>query len=187
MKGFGARVTSTGARSFVLNYRIGGRERRLTIGSFPDWPVAAAREQAKVLKRRIDMGEDPMASRDGARTAPTVQELADRYLAEHATRKRERSAVEDASLLRQIILPAVDGGVNPRKSGDDRKSGTRIAAPDRPPGRLSIRCKRLFGGPLSTPSAAEGGGRRPAFTEGCRTVILDHQERRLVCASPRSD
>ena len=25
---------------------------------------------------------------------------------------------------------AVDGGVNPRKSGDDRKSGTRIAAPD---------------------------------------------------------
>ena len=24
----------------------------------------------------------------------------------------------------------VDGGVNPRKSGDDRKSGTRIAAPD---------------------------------------------------------
>src|ERR1700735_1096783 len=29
-----------------------------------------------------------------------------------------------------IRRPGVDGGVNPRKSGDDRKSGTRIAAPD---------------------------------------------------------
>src|SRR6516225_7854866 len=47
-------------------------------------------------------------------------------------------------------------------------------------GHSSIRCKRLFGNPLSTPSAAEGGGRRPAFTEGCRTAILDHQKQRLV-------
>jgi integrase len=105
VRGFGVRTTSSGARSFVLNYRIGGRERRHTIGSFPDWPVAAAREQAKALKRRIDMGEDPMAERDAAKTAPTVQGLADRYLAEHAPRKRERSAAEDASLLRQHILP----------------------------------------------------------------------------------
>ena len=33
VKGFGCRVTSAGARSFVLNYRTrGGRERRFTIG-----------------------------------------------------------------------------------------------------------------------------------------------------------
>jgi len=105
VKGFGARVTSAGARSFVVNYRIDGRERRLTVGSFPDWTVAAAREQAKALKRRIDLGDDPMAERNAAKTAPTVQGLADRYLAEHATRKRERSAAEDESLLRQHILP----------------------------------------------------------------------------------
>jgi hypothetical protein len=28
--------------------------------------------------------------------------------------------------------PLVDGGVNPRKSGDDRKAGTRFAACDQP-------------------------------------------------------
>ena len=33
--GFEIRITAAGARSFVLNYRAGGRERRITIGSFP--------------------------------------------------------------------------------------------------------------------------------------------------------
>ena len=41
VKGFAARVTAAGARAFVLNYRAGGRERRYTIGSFPEWTTAA--------------------------------------------------------------------------------------------------------------------------------------------------
>ena len=45
--GFGARVTAAGARAFVLDYRSGGRKRRITIGSCPDWPTAAARDDAR--------------------------------------------------------------------------------------------------------------------------------------------
>jgi hypothetical protein len=45
--GFGVRVTSAGARSFVLNYRTkGGIERRTTIGRYPTWTLLAAREEA---------------------------------------------------------------------------------------------------------------------------------------------
>ena len=32
VKGFGLRVTASGALAFILNYRIDGRERRATIG-----------------------------------------------------------------------------------------------------------------------------------------------------------
>jgi hypothetical protein len=32
----------------------------------------------------------------------------------------------------RLMEPVVDGGVNPRKSGDDRKAGTRFAACDQP-------------------------------------------------------
>jgi hypothetical protein len=52
--GFGVRITSAGTRAFILTYRIEARERRLTIGAWPDWSVTAAREEAKRLKREID-------------------------------------------------------------------------------------------------------------------------------------
>ena len=87
--GFGLRVTEAGARAFVLNFRTRtGRERRLTIGALPAWSVTAARAEAAVLKRRIDMGEDPLAERQQMRDAPTVSDLLDRFEAEHMSRKR---------------------------------------------------------------------------------------------------
>jgi hypothetical protein len=45
VKGFGCRVTSAGAKSFILNYRrkSDGLERRTTLGSYPDWGTASAR------------------------------------------------------------------------------------------------------------------------------------------------
>jgi hypothetical protein len=49
VRGFGLRVTTAGARSFVLDYRRRSDrlQRRVTIGQFPDWSTAAAREEAK--------------------------------------------------------------------------------------------------------------------------------------------
>jgi integrase len=107
VKGFGLRVTKGGARSFILNYRAHGVERRCTIGSYPDWRVSAAREEAKRLKRLVDQGRDPMGERHEERAAPTINELIARYLVEHAPRKRERSRQEDESLIRQWIRPAL--------------------------------------------------------------------------------
>ena len=52
-----------GARTFLLSYWINGSERRMRIGSWPDWSVAAARAEAKDLRQRIDRGEDPASDR----------------------------------------------------------------------------------------------------------------------------
>lgn len=105
IKGFGVRFTAACAKAFILNYRAGGRERRYTIGAYPDWSVAAAREEAKELKRRIDRGEDPMGERHNERAAPTVKDLADRYTEEHLPKKRPSSRQDDQAMLDQIILP----------------------------------------------------------------------------------
>jgi integrase len=87
--GFGCRVYASGARTFVLNYRTRTRrERRITIGSFPDWTTTAARAEAADLKRDIDRGGDPLGDVQASRTAPTIGDLCDRFIAEYLPRKR---------------------------------------------------------------------------------------------------
>ena len=55
---------SKGALSLFVNYRIDGREKRFTIGSYPDWSAKAARTEAEELGRRIDRSEaEPLAAR----------------------------------------------------------------------------------------------------------------------------
>lgn len=105
VKGFGVRVTSAGAKAFILNYRVSGRERRITIGSYPDWTVQAARDEAKALKRRIDVGEDPMGDRHADRAAPTMNDLADRFDAEHLGKRRPATQVDYRSILRLYVRP----------------------------------------------------------------------------------
>jgi integrase len=105
VKGFGVRLTAKGARAFVLNYRIDGRERRITIGSFPDWSTKAARDRAKELKRQIDLGADPMQEREEARAAKTVGELCDLFESDFLGKRRATTQADYKSLMRLYVRP----------------------------------------------------------------------------------
>jgi integrase len=105
--GFGVRITAAGAKAFILNYRVAGLERRLTVGTFPNWSIAQARAYARELRVRIDRGEDPLGERIAEREAPTVKQLAERYVEEHLPKKRPGSARDDQAMLRQWVLPAL--------------------------------------------------------------------------------
>jgi integrase len=101
LPGFGARVTAAGVVSFVLNYRIHGRERRYTIGRAPEYSVAAARDEAMELRRRIRNGEDPLAKRELLRLEnPVMADLAREYLSRYAEiHKRPSSIRNDRSMF----------------------------------------------------------------------------------------
>ena len=109
--GFGLRVYAPtkrrpqGDRSFFVNYRVDGRERRFSIGGFPEWTVEAARGEAKELRRRIDRGEDPASDKRAQREAPTVADLAERYYREHLPKKAVGSQKNDRAMIEQRILP----------------------------------------------------------------------------------
>lgn len=64
IKGFGAKITKPGAVSYILQFRMGGREaktRRCTIGSHGSpWTPTTAREEALRLSRLIGQGVDPV-------------------------------------------------------------------------------------------------------------------------------
>ena len=106
VRGFGARVTVGGARSFVLNYVTkGGRERRYTIGSCSDWKTVDARAEAKRLRHLVDQGGDPLADIEAEREAPTMAELIDRFEAEHLPRLRASSQADYRRMLNNHIRP----------------------------------------------------------------------------------
>jgi integrase len=105
VSGFAVRITAAGAKAFVFNYRHGARQRRLTIGGYPAWTVAAAREEAKALRKRVDRGDDPMGAKHAERAAPTVASLCDRYETDHLPRKRPSSQRGDRAMLRLYVRP----------------------------------------------------------------------------------
>ncbi|MEQ8441479.1 MAG: site-specific integrase [Alphaproteobacteria bacterium] len=78
--GFGVRVKPSGVKSFLVQYRVGTRTRRYTIGQFGRVTVEEARKQARILFGRIAQGEDPSADRQTQRAAKTVSEMCDAYL-----------------------------------------------------------------------------------------------------------
>jgi integrase len=108
-RGFGVRVTAGGARSFVLNYRHRGRERRITIGQYPDWSALRAVREARELRQRVDRGEDPLHDRRlpaPASEAPkTVGEVLDDFVERHVSGLRTARSVESA--IQRLAKPVI--------------------------------------------------------------------------------
>jgi hypothetical protein len=104
--GLAAKVQSSGTRTFTLDYLFAGRQRRLTIGRWPEWSVTAARERARELRRMIDEGEDPLAAKEELREAPRVTDMIDRYIREHLPRLSPINAGDQISMLRKMVEPA---------------------------------------------------------------------------------
>jgi integrase len=106
IKGFGARITCKGARSFILNYYAAGVERRLTIGSYPAWTIAAARSRAKELRREVDNGKDPLAARTPIEPTKTVADVLDLFMKRYAPENiRRPDHYTDA--FERLIKPAI--------------------------------------------------------------------------------
>lgn len=53
LKGFAVRITSSGAKSFILEKRIDGKVKRLTLGRYPELTVEQARKEAHKLGNYI--------------------------------------------------------------------------------------------------------------------------------------
>ena len=98
--GLGVRVFSSGERTFVLSYRIDGRERRATLARCAEISLAEARERAGRELAAIRNGEsDPLTRRQDAREAPTVADLLDRYFGEYVPERERLGLLKPRSIL----------------------------------------------------------------------------------------
>jgi integrase len=102
--GFGVRLTPGGARSFIYNYRAGGRSRRIVIGSPPTWSTQAARDQAREYALAVKKGGDPLGDKQAIAKAETVAQLCDVYLKDHVSGMRNG---RDARSMVEVIRGAL--------------------------------------------------------------------------------
>ena len=105
LKGFGFKVQPSGARSYVLQYRMGGREsptRRYSIGKHGSpWTPSTARAEAERLAILIAQGTDPQEA-DKQRRHEAVDlafsTYADKFVASCRTKGKGWQALVERSL-----------------------------------------------------------------------------------------
>jgi integrase len=106
LPGFGIRVMPSGRKIFVLQYRVGIKARRCTIGHFPVLTVEQARSKATKLLASVRDGQDPSGEKQMLAQAPTVRDLAKRYLDEHCAQHVKPSTYRNYNfILNRYILP----------------------------------------------------------------------------------
>jgi integrase len=116
LSGFGLRVTSNGAKSYVYQYRMGGREaakKRVTIGKHGSpWTPDSARAEAKRLALLVGQGTDPMLA-DKVRRRETVTlafaSYAQRFTDEYLKTNWPRGWSLADGILRREAVPAFAG------------------------------------------------------------------------------
>lgn len=116
LPGFGLRVFKSGRRSYLIQYRCGGRSRRYTIGLHGIWTPETARQEAKAQLGRIAQGDDPAEARLLDHQAITIRTLCERYtsdmeagliLGRKGTPKKPRTISTDISRINAHIIPLI--------------------------------------------------------------------------------
>ncbi len=165
LTGFGLRVYPNGKKTYVVQYRINGRTRRIALGGPDKVRVAQARERARELLSEAALGSDPAAKRAALRSAPTVAELAERFVRDVVSVKNKpRTLVAYTKILSNQIVPALGS----RKVFDLRRSDIETfrnnlsSTPFIANRSLSVLSKMC--------SLAESWGFRPENTNPCRGV-----------------
>lgn len=82
-KGFGLRITASGAASFVVQGTVAGegKELRMTIGTYGAWTVDDARRRAEEYKHQFEDGINPLAAKKAdAAQKVTLAEICTAYV-----------------------------------------------------------------------------------------------------------
>ena len=103
--GFGIRVSSSGAKSFVLLYRHAGKPRRMTLGRYPMLSLAEAREKATAAIRQLEQGIDPVPTKeeiqrqDEARVVYRFEDVVGSFIKLHCERHNRAVTAKDTARI----------------------------------------------------------------------------------------
>ncbi|MEM7585396.1 MAG: site-specific integrase [Acidobacteriota bacterium] len=173
MPGFGLRIYPSGAKSFVVAYWSRGRRRFYTIGRYGRITLHLARDKALEVFLSVRRGGDPAGERHSARKAPTVADLADRHIRDHAEIKyKPRSVKRARQVWDRCVLPTLGRRrVADIRRADIAKLMTAMADTPAMANKVQSLLSKAF-------NLAEVWGWRPEGTNPCRHVGRYREESR---------
>ncbi len=107
LRRFGIRIRAGGKRTWIIQYRAGPQQRRLTLGDVAAMSAETARTEAQKKLAKIDLGHDVQAEKVQAqeRQAVTLGYVAGLYLDFHSARRRANTVRETRRYLTQHFAP----------------------------------------------------------------------------------
>lgn len=106
LKGFGLKVTKSGAKIYVAQGRINGRSKRYTIGRHGSpWTPELARTEAEDALYAMSKGMDPTEAKRRARSDLSVAELVDLYFKEGCSTKKASTIAVETGLAERHVKP----------------------------------------------------------------------------------
>ncbi|GAA4497326.1 tyrosine-type recombinase/integrase [Gluconacetobacter tumulicola] len=134
VRGFAIRVTETGSKVFLFQYRFAGRVRRLVLGPYGDLTPAQARKLAEEARGRVLAGGDPVGERKAHALAAQAEII-----------RRKAEAAAYVLTLDRLIGRWQEGPLQDR-SPSYAKEG---------PARLRASLPKLLGSPARAITTAE--------------------------------
>ena len=167
--GFGLKILPGGQRRYIVKYRThgGGRgapQRWYTVGTHGGITTDQARDLAQQILAAVARGEDPQGNKFALREAPTLQEVWDRYAAEHLPRKKPGPAKEDKQKWRDFVEKQLSKKRVDDINRDDIEN-IHKGLSDRP-----YQANRVIALLSKLLNLAEGWGVRPDGTNPCRHI-----------------
>jgi integrase len=108
VKGFGLRVLPSGKKTYLVQYRSGGRTRRVKIGRHGPLTADSARKKAKELLGAVAKGSNPADEISEHRGAPTVATVCERFYRDHVLERCKPSTQREyRRSIDLFIKPAI--------------------------------------------------------------------------------
>jgi integrase len=108
IKGFGVRVMPSGRKTFLVQYRTGGRTQRYKLGVYGHVTADQAREHAKRILGDVASSENPADARAIHRKAPTLSDVCDQFMEQYVeVHLRKTTQREYKRCINLFVRPAL--------------------------------------------------------------------------------
>lgn len=166
--GFLCKITPSGRKVFMLQYRTNAGERRKpSLGLYGELTVEQARSLAQEWLAQVRRGGDPAAEKAEARQAPTVKELCTKFMEDYSKKRNKLSTQAGyQAVINRNIIPLLG-----RKKVQDVKR-PEIAGLMEKLSYKQTEANKVFSVLRKMFNMAEVWGYRPDGTNPCRHVPM---------------